>query len=126
MYNVIMAFHVATCALMILVVLMQAGRGAGLSVFGGGGGDALFQTPSGTSFMRQLTGWLAVTFGITSLLLTLIGGRSGMSSVTNSFPSAVPPVQQAPVTPGAKPEDKAKPEAQEVPAAAKAAPAKKK
>ena len=99
MYGILMGVHVTVCVLMILVVLMQAGRGAGLAVFGGGGGDALFQTPSGTSFMRQLTAWLAISFGVTSLLLTLVGGRSGMSSVTTSFPAQAP--MKAPAAPGA-------------------------
>lgn len=116
MYDFFMILHVAVCVLIILVVLMQAGRGAGLSVFGGGGGDAMFQTPSGTSFMRQLTGWLAVAFAGTSLLLTLIGGHSGMSSVTTSYPTAPPP-QQAPANPA--PAGNAKTPATSAPAPAK-------
>lgn len=79
-----MFVHVSTCVLLILVVLLQAGRGAGLAVFGGGGGDALFTTPSGTTFMKQFTAGLAVAFAVTSLLLTLISGRSGLRSVTNT------------------------------------------
>ena len=36
MYYVLMTVHIAACLLMILVVLLQAGRGAGFNVFGGG------------------------------------------------------------------------------------------
>jgi len=100
MYSFLMTIHVTACVLMILVVLLQAGRGAGLSVFGGGGGDQLFNTPTTTGFMKQLTSGLAITFGITSLLLTLLGGRVGMRSVT-SAPMPVPQAAQGSAPPAA-------------------------
>jgi len=101
MYNFLMTMHVTACVLLIVVVLLQAGRGAGLSMFGGGGGDML-ATPTGTSFMKRLTGWLAATFAATSLLLTLLSGRAGLRSVTNSVPLPPPPAaQQAPAPQGA-------------------------
>lgn len=104
MYIALMTLHVAACLLMILVVLLQAGRGAGFNVFGGGG-DSLFATPSGSSFMKKLTGWLAGTFAVTSLLLTLLQGRTGFNSVTNrvAAPAAVPAPAAAPAAPAAAP-----------------------
>lgn len=105
MYTFLMAVHVAACLFLILVVLLQAGRGAGLSVFGGGG-DAVFASPSGSTFMRKLTATLATTFAVTSLMLTLLSGRVGMRSVTQGERPAVPgappasaPVPAAPAAP---------------------------
>jgi len=100
MYYVLMTVHIVACLLMILVVLLQAGRGAGFNVFGGGG-DSLFATPSGSGFMKKLTGWLAGTFAVTSLLLTLLQGRAGFNSVTNrvAAPAAVPAPIGAPAVP---------------------------
>jgi preprotein translocase subunit SecG len=94
MYYLLMTVHIGACLLMILVVLLQAGRGAGFNVFGGGG-DSLFATPSGSSFMKKLTGYLAGTFAVTSLLLTLLQGRAGFNSVTNRV--AAPAAAPAPV-----------------------------
>ena len=37
MYEFLMVVHVFACLGMILFVLLQTGRGAGLSMFGGGG-----------------------------------------------------------------------------------------
>ncbi|MEK7744438.1 MAG: preprotein translocase subunit SecG, partial [Elusimicrobiota bacterium] len=37
MYELLMTVHILACLLLILFVLLQAGRGAGLAVFGGGG-----------------------------------------------------------------------------------------
>ena len=81
MYFFLVAVHITACLFLILIVLMQAGRGAGLAVFGGGG-DALFASPSGSTFMKKLTTVMAATFAVTSLLLTLLSGRVGMRSVT--------------------------------------------
>ena len=41
MYNVLLSFHVLICVLVVVIVLVQSGKGAGISgLFGGGGGDA--------------------------------------------------------------------------------------
>lgn len=106
MYTLLLGIHVAACLLMILVVLLQTGRGAGLNVFGGGG-DSLITTPTGSSFLKNLTAGLAGTFAFTSLFLTLLSTRGGLSSVTNKVPLAPPPpaatAPQAPAGPTAEP-----------------------
>ncbi|MDE2492201.1 MAG: preprotein translocase subunit SecG, partial [Elusimicrobia bacterium] len=88
MYHFVMAIHVLACLAMILVVLLQTGKGAGLQVFGGGG-DSLITTPTGSSFMKKFTAGLAATFALTSLFLTLLQSRSGMSSVTSEAPAPI-------------------------------------
>jgi preprotein translocase subunit SecG len=108
MYEFILIIHIAVCFLLILTVLLQSGKGAGLNLFGGGG-DTLFSAPSGSSFMRQFTSGLAMTFAFTSLFLTLFASRSNMRSVTSRIPA--PPPVQAPAEPAAPaaPGDKAAP-----------------
>ena len=96
-YHLLLTVHVIACVLMILVVLLQTGRGAGLAMFGGGG-DSLITTPSGSSFMKNFTTVLAGTFAFTSLFLTLLQSRSGMTSVTSRVP--MPPPVGAPQVPG--------------------------
>ena len=99
MYQFFLTVHVIACLLMILVVLLQTGRGAGLMVFGGGG-DSLINTPSGSTFMKKFTAVLAGTFAATSLFLNLLSSRSGLSSVTSRV-SAPPPI--APAAPRSAP-----------------------
>ena len=98
MYEFILIIHIAVCFLLILTVLLQSGKGAGLNLFGGGG-DTLFSAPSGSSFMRQFTSGLAMTFAFTSLFLTLFASRSNMRSVTSRIPA--PPPVSAPAEPAA-------------------------
>src|SRR5262247_1299174 len=92
MYSVILSIHVIVCVLVILVVLLQSGKGAGFAgLFGGGGGDALFSAPSGSSFVRKLTTGLAIAFFATSLFLTYMSARRGLGSVTrNAWKGQIP------------------------------------
>lgn len=102
MYHALISVHILACLMMILIVLLQAGRGAGFNVFGGGG-ESLFATPTGSSFLKKLTAWMAGTFAVTSLLLTLLQGREGFRSVTNAaampVPAAAPAAPSAPMPP---------------------------
>ena len=125
MYHFLLGVHIFACLGMILFVLLQTGRGAGLSMFGGGG-DSLISTPSGTSFMKKFTAGLAATFAFTSLFLTLLSDRTGMSSVTSRVPTMPTPAQaEAPAAAPAGPTSSAAADAyKSVDAAAK--PAEKK
>lgn len=98
MYALLMTIHIIACLGMILFVLLQTGRGAGLQMFGGGG-DSLINTPSGSSFMKKFTAGLAATFAFTSLMLTLLHDRGGMSSVTSSVAPSAPLPVSAPAAP---------------------------
>ena len=97
-YGLLKVVHISSCVLMIVVVLLQTGRGAGLAVFGGGG-DSLINTPSGSDFMKKFTAVLAGTFAFTSLFLTLLSSRAGMSSVTSRVHAPAPPPVEAPAVP---------------------------
>ncbi len=93
-----MIIHASACLLLILMVLLQAGRGAGFAIFGGGG-DTLFASPGGSSALKKATVVLATTFAVTSLMLTLIASRPGLSSVTGkalAIPMAPPAAETTP------------------------------
>ena len=93
MYSVLLTIHIIACLMLIFVVLLQAGRGAGLAVFGSSG-DTVFASPSGSSFLKQFTAILAGTFAVTSLMLTLLSSRVGLHSVTGRQLSIPAPLQQ--------------------------------
>ena len=118
MFHFLLFIHVGACLAMILVVLLQTGRGAGLQMFGGGG-DSLIQSPGGSSFMKKFTTGLAATFAFTSLFLTLLQNRTGMAIVTSRVTDAPAPLE-TPAAPSAAPAPAAAPAA-----AAASTPAKK-
>ena len=92
------AIHVMTAfALIIAIVLFQTSKGSALSMFGGGG-DALFNAASGTSFIKKFTAGAAIVFAVTSLLLTVMSSGNRMRSVVQQYPLGAPP-QAAPAQP---------------------------
>ena len=87
MYTLILIVHVVACIGLILIVLLQAGKGSGIAgLFGGGGSDQLFSAPSGLAFIKKVTVIMAIIFMLTSLTLTIFSSRIGIKSVTNQIP----------------------------------------
>jgi preprotein translocase subunit SecG len=90
MYSFFVFVHIMVCVGLILVVLFQAGKGAGLgNLFGGGGGgDQLFSAPSGSAFIKKATTGMAIIFIITSVTLTLLSSRRNNRSLLDTLPGA--------------------------------------
>ncbi len=89
MYSLFVFLHIFVCVGLILVVLFQAGKGAGLgNLLGGGGGDQLFSAPSGSAFIKKVTTFMAVIFVITSVMLTIFSSRKNQRSLLESLPGA--------------------------------------
>lgn len=77
MIAVITGFHVLVCMGLIVVVLLQTGRGTGMaSVFGGGGGSVMGGKGFG-GILAKATATLAIVFMLTSITLSLLprGGK---------------------------------------------------
>jgi preprotein translocase subunit SecG len=93
----LLVIHVACCTGLILVVLLQAGKGASLgAAFGGGSSQTMFGAASAT-FIGKLTWVMAGAFMATSLLLTLIpisgnGGVVPEPAIIQEEPIATPPL----------------------------------
>lgn len=89
MYSVFVLVHILVCVGLIIVVLFQAGKGAGLgNLLGGGGGDQLFSAPSGTAFIKKVTTIMAIVFLVTSVMLTFLSSRRHQRSLLDSLPGA--------------------------------------
>ena len=104
MYALLLVIHVIVCLVLILVVLLQAGRGGGFSdMLGGGQPQSLFGTQT-NAFMLRATEVCAVVFIITSLSLAILSTQRGKSLVTNQklmqeMQSKIPVVPQPPPAP---------------------------
>ncbi len=81
MYGLILTLHILVSLVLIVVILIQSGKGAGLGGIFGGGSDALFSAPSGSAFLRKLTVGLAIGFMCTTLFLTVLQSRKSGRSV---------------------------------------------
>lgn len=95
MATLINVVHLITCALIVLVVLLQAGKGAEISASLGGSSQTVFGSSGGANFFVKLTWGLAITFALTSLGLTLSANRAQKSLFEKSPPAAEAPLAPA-------------------------------
>ncbi len=73
MQQLIVILHIIVCAFLILLVLMQHGKGADMgAAFGSGGANTMFGSQGSMPFMMKLTGMVAAMFFITSLSLSYL------------------------------------------------------
>jgi preprotein translocase subunit SecG len=89
MITLLTIFHVLICIFLILVVLLQQGKGADWAgTFGGGGSQTVFGARGAGTILSKATTAAAIIFMITSLALTILIARPGVNSVIDE--KAVP------------------------------------
>ncbi len=99
--------HVIVSIGLILVVLLQTGKGADMGAVFGGSSSTIFGSSGAGNFLTRLTTGMAIVFMITSLTLGYFSGRKSSTSVfdtrTSGTEQTAPASPRAPV-PGAKPQ----------------------
>ena len=74
----VMVLHIVICVAMILVVLLQAGRGADMgAMFGGGSSQTVFGSSGPGTFLGKATAVIATVFMLTSLWLAYSATHKG-------------------------------------------------
>ena len=76
---IITVIHVIVCFALILIVLLQAGKGAEMGAAFGGASQTIFGSSGAVGFLTKLTTIAAVVFMITSLLLAFTSTRRASS-----------------------------------------------
>lgn len=102
MIYAIYAIHIVTCIFLILVVLLQQGKGADLSVFGGGTTQAAFGARGAATLLHKLTVTFFVLFLITTLSIGILQRNLRGASVMREVETrqVEPSTAPAPVPPG--------------------------
>ena len=80
--------HVLICFFLIAVVLLQQGKGADLSVFGGGGTQTAFGARGAATVLHKLTVGSFIAFIITTLFIGVLQTREDSSEVFSDLPEA--------------------------------------
>jgi preprotein translocase subunit SecG len=77
-YTFLTVLHVVVCVFLMLVVLLQAGRGGGIGLaFGGSGGSqSVFGSSGGATFLTKMTAICAIIFFTNSLALAYMSSQS--------------------------------------------------
>lgn len=99
--------HIIACIVLILVILLQAGKGASMGAAFGGSSQTVFGSSGPASFLGKLTTGIAVLFMITSLGLSYSAVHKGKTVMEAApRPAAetkvpLPQPQTVPAQPGA-------------------------
>ena len=89
---IVTAVHILVCFALIMIVLLQAGKGAEMGAAFGGASQTIFGSSGAMGFLSKMTTGVAVLFMITSLILTFSSTR-GASSVIKERPAQSAPAE---------------------------------
>lgn len=106
MTTILIVIHVFVSVALIMIVLLQTGKGSDMgAAFGGGSSQTLFGTTGASTFLSKATTVAAVVFMITSLALAYISSHQQERSVI--MEEKTPIEQSAKPIPPAQPADSA-------------------
>ncbi|HYB52382.1 MAG TPA: preprotein translocase subunit SecG [Thermoanaerobaculia bacterium] len=99
LYVALVVLYTFVCFFLILVVLVQQGRGADIAgAFGGGGTQTAFGARGATTLLHKLTTGGFVAFIVVALVLTILEARPRSSVVPEKATAAkAAPAPAAPV-----------------------------
>ncbi|MGD8740154.1 MAG: preprotein translocase subunit SecG [Desulfobacterales bacterium] len=99
MSTILIILHVVVCIALIMIVLLQTGKGADMgAAFGGGGSQTLFGSTGASTFLSKATTGAAIIFMLTSLALAYLSSHRTADSIIKSTPAPIE--QPAPATQG--------------------------
>ena len=92
MTAIFVIIHIVVCIALIMIVLLQTGKGTDMgAAFGGGSSQTLFGN-TGATFLGKITTGVAIVFMLTSLSLAYFSSRQTGSSVMSDV--APPTVEE--------------------------------
>jgi preprotein translocase subunit SecG len=85
METLVLSIHIVLAVCLVVLVLLQQGKGADMgAVMGSGGANSLFGVSGASNLLVKMTTSVAVAFMLTSVLLVrFAAGRSGVGVPTN-------------------------------------------
>ena len=86
----IIVIHIIACIALIMIVLLQTGKGADMgAAFGGGSSQTLFGSTGASSFLSKATTAAAILFMLTSLILAYMSGNKSGKSIVMDAPAPI-------------------------------------
>ena len=98
MYIFVLIVHILACLFLVMAILFQAGKGAGLSnIFGGGGGgvESIFGTKTNV-FLSRVTTFCATIFILTCISLAMMSAHRKISLMESTSEVQEEDFQQQP------------------------------
>ena len=102
MNTILVSVHIIAALFLVLIVLLQTGKGTAMgSAFGGAGSQAMFGSTGAGNILSKLTTLAAVVFMCTSLALATLSSRKESTSIIpeqvqeKSLPGSSEPTPQS-------------------------------
>jgi len=105
-YIALVTIYIVICFFLILVVLLQQGKGADIAgAFGGGSSQTAFGARGATTFLHKVTTGAFVGFIAISMILSIMEAKPKASVIPKSMPASALPkaAAPAPAVPGSAP-----------------------
>ncbi len=98
MITAVLVLHIMVCITLVIVVLLQQGKGADIGAVFGGSSQTVFGASGAGNMLTKATYALAAVFFSTSLFLAYNSTRRATGSIFTgrSFPSAPAPLRVMP------------------------------
>lgn len=91
MLTLLTIVHILVCFFLIVIVLLQHGKGADMGAsFGGGSGQTVFGTEGPLPLLNKITTASAIIFMFTSVTLAFYSANTSKSSVMKAIRAAAP------------------------------------
>ena len=102
MQTLILTLHIIVCVVLVILILLQAGK-EGMGVIFGGGDTSVFGSSGAGGMLAKMTAFMAVVFVVTSLSYTYVTSSrpSDESAVLKVEPLTI---EDVPAKPAAAPE----------------------
>ncbi|RLK50830.1 protein translocase subunit secG [Alkalispirillum mobile] len=105
MFQILLAIHVIIAVVLVVLVLLQQGKGADMgAAFGSGASSTVFGSRGAGSFLSRVTTGLAIAFFGTSLALAILAARgtdapASLLEREQDVEETVPPAADEPEAP---------------------------
>jgi len=97
MYNAVLIVHIIVSLILVIIVLMQTGKGAELgAMLGGGSSQTLFGPTGPQGLLGKLTAGAAIIFMVTSLTLAYMSSSAPKHTIMENAPPAAQHEQAPP------------------------------
>ena len=95
MTTLLIIAHVLVCLFLIVIVLLQHGKGADIGATFGGSSQSLFGSEGPVPLLNKITTFSAVIFMLTSVTLAYLSAHRSTASVMSEVAKKKPPVEKA-------------------------------
>ncbi len=89
MDTIITFVHILVCFFLVIIVLLQHGKGADVGATFGGAGNTVFGTEGPVPLLNKVTTGVAIIFMLTSVTLAYFSANTGTGSVMENV---APPI----------------------------------